>query len=171
MKTLHGVFQRPGPLSVGSWYLGPDNLEAMSLDSKWLRMPAESSTSAFSFTLTSACPRSSENPGGVIAIKTSFCKQTLYKDIVFDATMGKHACVRVKQSHFSISRHIPAVRTQLVFHIDSVHVLKQKPLCIRQTPFVSTIYCLHNTGFQFVTNCVCCVSRLKFESNILISRF
>lgn len=39
-----------------------------------------------------------------------------------------------------------------VFHINSV---KRNPVCVKdKNPFVSTIYCLHNTGFQFVTNCL-----------------
>merc|ERR1711962_144900 len=68
-----------------------------------------------------------------------FCKQTLLKDVLFDATGGKRACDRVNQSHSSISSHTPVLclsRTDSVddaFHIDGVNVLEQKPcLCTRQ---------------------------------------
>lgn len=89
--------------------------------------------------------------------KTSFSKRTLLKDFLFDATEGKRACDRVDQSHSSISRHIPKLcltdSVDDAFHINCVNT---NLVCVKdRDPFVSTIYCLHNTTFQFVANLVC----------------
>lgn len=48
---------------------------------------------------------------------------------------------------------VPLIQLTM-FHINSVN---RNPVCVKdKNPFVSTIYCLHNTGFQFVTNCLFC---------------
>lgn len=100
--------------------------------------------------------------------ETLFCKQTLLNDVLFDATGGNCACDRVDQSHSSISSHIPELCLSLTdsvddaFHINSVN---RNLVCVKdKNPFVSTIYCLHNTGFQFVTNFVCLVYFEFFKS-------
>lgn len=93
--------------------------------------------------------------------ETSFCK--LLKDVLFDATQrGGCACDRVdSQSRSSFSSHTremcvsPTDSDRDAFHINGVN---RNLVCVKdKIPFVSTIYCLHNTGFQFLTNSPSCV--------------
>lgn len=82
------------------------------------------------------------------------------------------ACDQVDQSHSSISSHMPELCLGLTDSVDDVSYqqCKQKPcLCKRQNPFVSTIYCLHNTGFQFVTNCLFCTVYSVISYSIIYS--
>lgn len=70
---------------------------------------------------------------------------------------GKCACDRVAQSDSSVSRHIPKLCLSLTDSVDNVSYMKctRKPASVSvkdRNPFVSTIYCLHNTGFGFVTD-------------------
>lgn len=96
-----------------------------------------------------------------------FCKQTLLKDVLFDATGGDNVHVTELTSPTPVSVVTsPELCLSLTdsvddaFHINSVN---RNLVCVKdKNPFVSTIYCLHNTGFQFVTNSVCRVYGVIF---------
>lgn len=65
---------------------------------------------------------------------------------------GNCACERVAQSDSSISGHIPKLCLSLTDSDDNVSYMTctRKPVSVsaeNRNPFVSTIYCLHNTGF------------------------
>lgn len=96
----------------------------------------------------------------------SFCKQTLF-NVVFLMPRGwglgggrardagvVHVTELTSPTPVSVVTCPSCVWVSLIqltmFHINSV---SRNPVCVKdKNPFVSTIYCLHNTGFQFVTN-------------------
>lgn len=77
--------------------------------------------------------------------ETFFCKQTLLKDVLFDAARGENACDRVDQSQSSISSHIPELCLSLTdsvddaFHINSVN---RNLVCVKDKRILCKHYLL-----------------------------
>ena len=132
MKTLHRVFRAPWPTVSGRpGTCVQRTLEAMSLDGDAcckLHSCSEEHDLNPHFTLSEeqeesrSCVRHRQ-------AETSFFKQTLLNDVLFDATWGKCACDRVDQSHSSISSHIPELCLSLTDSVDGISYqqCKQKP--------------------------------------------
>lgn len=111
-------------------------------------------------TLTSPCPRSRKNQGHVFAIDK---QRLLFVNRLFWTTSflmphggNVHVTESTSPTPVSVVTSPSCVWVSLiqlmVFHINSVN---RNLVCGKdKNPFVSTIYCLQNTGFQFVTNCL-----------------
>ncbi len=176
VKTLHGVFQRPGPQSVGVLVLASsETLEAMSLEMELpldrdacskLPFCSEEHDLKPHFTLSEEQEESRSSVRHRQA-KTFFCKQTLLNDVLFDATGGTCACDRVDHSHSSISCHIPELYLSLTDSVSDVSYrqCKQKPcLCERQKSLCK--HYLLSAQYRFsICNKLSCVEHHFFKSS------
>lgn len=149
VKTLHKVFHWPAATGCPDiwvrWTFGGYVSRNGSASRRTGGGHAASSTSAqktISLTLTSPRQRSRKSWGCAFAIINKaltsfcFCKRTLLKDALFLTREGGHVHVTesTNPTPVSVVTSPSCVGADSVddFHIDSVHVLKQKPcLCTR----------------------------------------
>lgn len=189
VKTLHKVFHWPAATGCPDIWVRWTFGGYVSRNGSASRRTgagghAASSTSAqktISLTLTSPCQRSRTSWGCAFAIINKaltsfcFCKRTLLKDALFWNGGGGHVHVTESTNPTPVSVvtspscvGVSLIQLMMIF-ISTVYMfLNRNLVCVQdENPFVSTIYCLHNTGFQICKNklswsCVHCVFPIIF---------